>query len=61
MIIHLCIIYVNLKKMRVQCKPSVCRFRSFRKLNAHEFVKEGQECEALFGSNFYQTCDVNYL
>ena len=44
--------------MRVQCKPSVGRFRSFRKCNAPDFVKEGK---ALFGSNFYEKYEVNYL
>ena len=52
------LVYVNLKRMRVHCKPLVCRFRSFRKFNAPEFIKEG---EKLFGSNFYETNDVNYL
>ena len=53
-----CLVYVNLKKMRVQCKPVVCRFRSFRKFNASEFVKEG---EKLFGPSYYEMYDVNYL
>ena len=45
-------------KLKVQCKPKIRKFRSFKRFNVPDFVREG---ESLFGDEFYNAHDVNYL